>query len=73
MDMCSSHNYNEIFESWEVSKFLGGGGFGEVYELQRVEGNKVFKSALKVISIPKNKTEIAERKAEGYDEESLKQ
>ena len=73
MDMCSSHNYNEIFESWEVSKFLGGGGFGEVYELQRVEGNKVFKSALKVISIPKNKNEIAERKAEGYDEESLKQ
>ncbi len=59
-----------LFEGWHVTKFLGEGSYGKVYEIEREEFGVKSQSALKVISIPKNRNEIRELMSEGMDEES---
>ena len=54
----------KTWPGWEYVRELGVGSFGKVYEIQRVENGKIFKSALKVISIPQNYAEL-ENKAKG--------
>ena len=59
-----------LFEGWHVIRFLGEGSYGKVYEIEREEFGTKIQSALKVISIPKNKNDIKELMTEGMDEES---
>ena len=59
-----------VFEGWHVIRFLGEGSYGKVYEIEREEFGVKSQSALKVISIPKNRNEISELMSEGMDEES---
>ena len=56
---------------WEVTKVIGRGGFGTVYEIQKdVFGKKEY-AALKVLSIPESAEEVDELYSRGYDEESI--
>ena len=59
-----------LFGSWHIVKLIGEGGFGQVYEIQREEFGTVYKAALKVISIPKNKTEEKYIMSGGMDREA---
>ena len=43
---------------WECVRQLGAGSFGKVYEIQKVENGKIYKSALKVMTIPQNDADI---------------
>ena len=43
---------------WECVRLLGAGSFGKVYEIQKIENGRAYKSALKVITIPQNDAEI---------------
>ena len=52
---------------WECVRQLGAGSFGKVYEIQKIEHGKVYKSALKVISIPQNDADIENAYSEGLD------
>ena len=56
---------------WKVTGELGAGASGVVYEIERDIRDYKEKAALKVISIPKNKSDIDEMIADGYDRKSL--
>ena len=56
---------------WETVGLIGFGAFGTVYEIQRQVGRTVEKSALKVVTIPKEASEIKELSLKGYDKESI--
>ena len=57
---------------WEIVKKLGNGSFGSVYEIERNdEFGNTEKAALKVISIPKEDSEIDALMANGYDDASI--
>lgn len=58
---------------WECVRQLGAGSFGKVYEIQRTEGGKAYKSALKVITIPQNDSEIENAYSTGMDEKAVTQ
>lgn len=61
-----------LYPGWETVQWIGEGSFGSVYEIRRTLPNdKIEKAALKVISIPKSKGEIAELHSNGYDDASI--
>lgn len=61
------------WSNWEVTKFLGGGSFGAVYEITRTlfGGEAQEKAAVKVISVPKDKEDAQELISNGYKLESI--
>lgn len=69
MDNVSKANW----PGWKTVRLIGHGSYGSVYELQRTIGGRTEHAALKIISIPSGKNEIAELRADGYDDESLTQ
>ncbi len=56
---------------WEVTKLIGSGSFGSVYEIKRSVFGKTERAALKVISIPQNKSDIEELYNDGFDDETI--
>lgn len=56
---------------WECVRQLGAGSFGKVYEIQKIENGKVYKAALKVITIPQNDADIENIYSEGMDENGV--
>ncbi len=70
MDINELERSGQLFEGWHVVRLLGEGGFGSVYEIEREEFGVKMRSALKVISIPKNKGDVNEVMSEGMDEKS---
>lgn len=67
--------YNEMLETvwpdWTIVNKLGEGSFGKVYKAERNEMGTTFNSAIKIISIPKNDSEIETIQAEaGLDDQS---
>lgn len=63
--------YEPLFGSWYINKLIGEGSYGQVYEIERRDFG-VYKSALKIISIPKSSAEIEAARGEGMDNASLK-
>lgn len=53
---------------WECVRQLGSGSFGKVYEIQREEFGKIYRAALKVITIPQNQSDVLDVYSEGMDE-----
>lgn len=56
---------------WEITRLIGNGSFGSVYEIQRNLFGNVEKAALKVIHIPQSQSDIEELYNDGFDEESI--
>ena len=58
---------------WKIVKYLGGGAYGKVYEIERtISGTQEKeKAALKIVSRPKDAGEIEEYEVSGYDKESI--
>lgn len=58
---------------WKIVKYLGGGAYGKVYEIERtISGTQEKeKAALKIVSRPKDDGEIEEYEVSGYDKESI--
>lgn len=56
---------------WEITRLIGTGSFGAVYEIQRNLFGNVEKAALKVIHIPQSLSDIEELYNDGFDEESI--
>ena len=56
---------------WKIVKYLGGGAYGKVYEIERNISGVQEKAALKIVSRPKDDREIDDYYANGYDQESI--
>ena len=58
---------------WKIVRYLGGGAYGKVYEIERtISGmQEKEKAALKIVSRPKDEDEIEEYEVSGYDKESI--
>ena len=57
---------------WTVGKYLGEGGYGKVYEIERTLSGMKEQAALKVVSRPADDAEVEACYANGYDQESMK-
>lgn len=62
---------SNILNGWEIKEVLGEGAFGKVYKITKEDFGYEYKSALKVIEIPKNQAEVAAVKNEGLDDASV--
>ena len=56
---------------WKIVKYLSGGTYGRVYEIERTFSGIQEKAALKIVSRPKNKDEIESYYNEGYSKADL--
>ena len=64
-------DFNIKYDGWEIVSKIGAGSFSTVYEIQRNILGEIEKAALKVISIPKDDSEIQELYRSGYDDASI--
>ncbi len=55
---------------WRISRTLGEGAYGKVYEVERIDFGKRYVSALKAITIPQSESEWKSVCSEGMDEKS---
>lgn len=60
-----------VFGNWQLTRLIGEGSYGKVYEAQREDFGTIYKAAIKIITIPQSDSEIKSARAEGMDEESL--
>ena len=67
MDIDYLKSLEPLFGSWHVVRLIGSGGGGEVYEIERSEFGTVYKEALKVISIPKERSDVKNIMSGGLD------
>ncbi len=64
-------NYEPLFGSWHITRLIGEGSFGKVFEIERKDFGKTYKSALKAITIPQNQSEIKNLSMSGMDSDSV--
>lgn len=64
---------SKIWPKWEPVEVLGQGGFGIVYKAKRENFGEVLWSAIKVIKIPNDYTELKTMESSGFTEEQIKQ
>jgi serine/threonine-protein kinase len=63
--------YEPIFGSWYISREIGKGSFGTVYEITREEYGTTYKAALKVITVPQDEDDVKLRMTESTDADSI--
>ena len=63
--------YEPIFGSWYLSRQLGKGSFGKVFEITREEYGTTYRAALKIISVPQDDDDIKSRMSEGTDIDTI--
>ena len=63
--------YEPICGSWYLSRLIGKGSFGKVFEIVREEYGTTYRSALKVISVPQDDDDIRSRMTDGNGMESV--
>ena len=69
----AENNNLSLFPGWRTVQKIGTGSFGSVYEIERELFGATERAALKVISIPKNNSEIDELYSNGFDEAGVKE
>lgn len=57
--------YEPVFGSWEITRSIGKGSFGKVFEISREEFGTKYRAALKIISVPQDEDDIKTRMSEG--------
>lgn len=70
MDTNYYKNLEPFFGSWNITRLIGEGSFGKVFEIEREDFGRVYKAALKAITIPQNESEIKSVLADGMDMQS---
>ena len=52
MDISYYKQYEPIFGVWHITRLIGEGSFGKVFEMEWEDFGQVYKAALKAITIP---------------------
>ena len=60
-----------VLGNWTLVKLLGQGSFGKVFEAEREDFGTVYKSAIKIITVPYSDSEIVSARAEGLTETEI--
>ena len=71
MDNSYYKSLEPYWGSWKISRQIGQGAYGKVFEVEKEEGSNIFTSAMKAVSIPQTEDEWYSALAEGMDEESV--
>ena len=66
MDINYYKQYEPIDGKWYITRKLGSGSFGTVFEVERKDFSTM-KSAMKIISIPNSQSEVESYRSENYD------
>ena len=65
-------NINDtVMGKWQIIEEIGSGSFGTVYKIKREDAVMTTYSALKVIRVPQNKSEIKTLRGELGDDRSV--
>lgn len=56
---------------WEIVELIGSGSYGRVYKIKREENQHTYYDALKVITIPKDASEILNLRSNGMDDANI--
>ena len=62
-----------VFGSWMITRQIGRGSFGTVYEIQRQDFGEVYRAALKVITVPQSREELQTVLEEGMSQTQAEQ
>jgi serine/threonine-protein kinase len=62
--MSDIKKHEPLWGTWQIESLLGEGSYGKVYKVSRREFGKTYYSAVKIISVPRNETELHELKSE---------
>lgn len=60
-----------VFGSWRLTRLLGEGSYGRVYQAERDDFGVTYQAAIKIITIPRDEGEIKNARAEGMDDQSV--
>ena len=71
MEMENFENIRLPWTDWKIVKYLGGGAYGKVYEIERNIYGIQDKEAVKIVSRPKDESEIESYYDNGYDKASI--
>lgn len=66
MDIEYYKKYEPIDSKWYITKELGSGAFGRVFEIERRDHTNM-KAAMKIIRVPSTSSEVASYRQENYD------
>ena len=58
---------HEVWPKWETVELLGKGAFGAVYKARRVDSANTSYSAIKIIHIPQDGSEVKDLQRSGMD------
>lgn len=67
------HIGSVVFNSWTITRQIGKGSFGTVYEIQREDFGQVYRAALKVITVPQSAEEVRAALEEGMSQTQAEQ
>ena len=73
MDINYYKQYEPIFGAWRITRLIGEGSFGKVFEMEREDFGVTFKAALKAVTIPAGEKQVREVMDEGMDEKGVYQ
>jgi len=62
---------DKVLVNWKLTRLIGEGSFGRVFEASREEFGRVYQSAIKIITIPQSQSEIRSVLAEIAEESML--
>ena len=60
-----------VFGNWRLERLIGEGSYGKVYEAVREDFGNTYRSAIKIMTIPQNQSEVTAARAEMGDESSV--
>ena len=70
MDSADYQKYEPVFGVWRITRLIGEGSFGKVFEMEREDFGVTYKAALKAITVPASQAELLDVKADGLDDAS---
>ena len=62
-----------VWPEWKIIEKIGEGSFGKVYKAQRMERDKAFYSAIKIVTIPTNQGELKSLRSELGSDQAVKE